>query len=290
MLAENVLGLTETDDRELRTICIDHMYMPNSPNGNSKILTVLDPFSKYLCAVAVPALTMQFVLVALQVFLTIFGSVETLRADRAFIAHSIQDLCEIYGIRLHCFASHNSRSNNVERSHRTIRELTAAFLTEEKLDDTHWDRVLPRVVRAINTTVNHTTGVIPHQVIFNAKPIFPGMGPEENADIQKRRREIYDKIVKAKNAYASKNPIPVLAPGTQVTIRYHSKAKPMYGVVVADEGSLTATVRKFNVKNQHEVTRIPKRFLYITRYPTAAPGTDQAVDEQITNETDEPVV
>ena len=279
VLAENVLGMTGTEERELKTICIDHMYMPTTANGNSFILTVLDPFSKYLCAVAVPALTMQFVLVALQVYLTIFGSVEMLRADRAFFAYSIQQLCEMYNIELNCFASHNSRSNNVERSHRTIRELTAAFLTEQKLEDSQWDRVLHRVVRSINSTINHTTGQIPHKVIFNAKPVFPGLEPEENAAILDRRREIYDKIVASKEVYASKNPIPVLPVNTNVIIRYHAKARPMYGVVLEDDGSLTALVKKFGVRNQHEITRIPKRFLYLRRYPMPSVGENPSEKE-----------
>ena len=290
VLAENVLGMTETEERELHTICVDHIYMPTTANGNSFILTILDPFSKYFCAVAVPALTMQFVLVALQVFLTIFGALEMLRGDRAFFAYSIQQLCETFNIQLNCFASHNSRSNNVERNHRTLRELIKSFSEQENLDETQWDRVLYKAVRAINVTVHHTTGQIPHKVIFNSRPVFPGMEPEENAEILDRRRQIYEKIVAAKEEYVSKKPIPVVPVGTLVYIRYHPKARPMFGIVLEDDGSLTCTVKKFHVKNQHTITRIPKRFLYTRRYPMTGEFADPDDDDQDIEFRSEPVV
>ena len=109
-----------------------------------------------------------------------------------------------------------------------------------------------------------------HKLIFNTDPVFPGLDSNESADVIKRRREIYKKLCASKEAYASKHPIPRLDVGTEVTIRYHSKAKPMTGTVIADDGSLTATVHKHNCHNQHETTRIPKRFLFVKRYSDAA--------------------
>ena len=120
-------------------------------------------------------------------------------------------------------------------------------------------------VAGMNNTVHHTTGHTPYSVVFNKKPHFPGLNAEDSEFIEKRRSEIYDRIVKSKEKYAQKVKIPRLDPGTRVTIRYHSKAPRIPGIIVEDNGGMIAVVKKIGVNNLHAVTRVAKRHLWVTK-------------------------
>ena len=264
LLADNFLGTTETPDAEMRTIYIDHMYLPTTANGNSFALTLLDPFSKFLMAVPLPTLEMESVRTVLQVYFTVFSSIHRCRGDNAFNACTIADLCDIFGVELKFFASHNSRSNNVERSHSTLRQLIESFLKERKLDDDEWDKVLHLCVKAHNSTMHHTTRQIPHAVVFNQNPSFAGVDFPVEPTVAERRKQIYSRITTSKAKYASpQREIPRLSPGTEVTVRYSSKAKPLKGVIVEDDGGLVAVVRREHRANQHKTIRVSKRHIWI---------------------------
>ena len=265
VLSEKILGLTETPEKEMRTLHIDHVYLPRTRRGNAFALTVLDIHSKYFCAIPVPTLTMDYVRIALQTYFTFVQTIDTVRADRAFVAHDIASLCESHDIKLEFFASHNSRSNAVERAHSTMRSQIESFCKAKNLSEICWDDILHLCVKSMNNTVHHTTGYTPYQCVFNKKPFFPGIGSVEAEEIIKRRQEIVDRINASKQKYVNKNVIPRLAPGTEVNIRYHSKAPRIPGVIVSDDGGMTAVVKKVGVRNAHATTRIAKRHLWITK-------------------------
>ena len=276
VLSERILGMTETPDREMKTLHIDHVYFPRTRCGNAFALTVLDIHSKHFCAIAVPTLTMDYVRVALQTYLTLIQTVETVRADRAFVAHDVMSLCESHDVKLEFFASHNSRSNTVERAHSTLRSQVESFCKAKNLGDDRWDEILHLAVNSMNNTVHHTTGHVPYSVVFNKKPLFAGLNKKENEELIKRRKEIVDRITESKQSYVNRNLIPRLAPGTEVTIRYHSKAPRMRGVVVEDDGGMTALIKKIGVKNAHASTRIAKRHLWITKQVNQVEMIEQA--------------
>ena len=70
------------------------------------------------------------------------------------------------------FASHNSRSNEVERTHATMRAQLQAFLKSRGLTEDRWDEVIHLCVASMNNSPHHTTGFTPYSVIFNKKPNF----------------------------------------------------------------------------------------------------------------------
>ena len=264
VLCDNILGLSDTPEKEMRTLHIDHVYLPRTRMGNAFALTILDIHSKFFCAIPVPALTMNFVRIAIETFLTTMQTVERVRGDRAFVSRDLLTLCDIHKFNMKFFASHNSRSNAVERAHSTMRKQIESFLKAGQLPDDRWDEVLHLCVRSMNNTVHHTTGHSPYSVVFNKKPHFPGLDTVDSLEIENRRKEIHDKIIKNKEKYAHLNvKIKRLEPGTPVNIRYHSKAPRMPGVIVEDDGGLVAVVRKIGVKNAHAVTRIAKRHLWV---------------------------
>ena len=265
LLSHNVLGQTLTPDREMRVLHIDHVHLPLSNMKNEYLLTILDPFSKFFVAVPVPTLGMEPVRLALQTFLLIFADVTSVRGDRAFVANSIQQLADLYSIELHFFATHNSRSNAVERAHRTYREKSQAFLLERDLSPADWDRVNHLVVRGMNNDVSLATKYSPHNVVFNRLQSVSGISQNTETAVKERRIEIKERIAKEKEKRVSTCDIPRLQVGDQVIIKYDAKSKNIPAIVIADDGGLTCTVKKPDTHNQHRIIRCAKRFLWLPK-------------------------
>ena len=264
LLSDNFLGTTETPPAEMNVLHIDHIYLPVTSDGNSFALTILDPFSKYFMAVPVPTLEMETVRRILDVYLSIFYTVRVVRADNAFNAATIAELCDRFDVKLRFFASHNSRSNSVERAHSTLRANIATFLKARGLGEHEWDRILQIAVKAMNVAVHHTTGYIPQQVVFNKDPWIRNVNDKHQKNVCRRRKNIAERIAESKAKYASASrEIPRLNPGDAVTIRYSSKCRPMTGVIVEDDGGLVAVVRKDGPNCRHQTTRVSKRHLWV---------------------------
>ena len=265
ILAHNILGKTETPKKELRTVHIDHMYMELSENKNMYLITLLDPFSKLFLALPVPSLEMEYVRITLQTFLLMFPSVTKIRGDRAFVSYKISELCDIFGIDLQFFASHNSRDNNVERYHKTYREKSTAFLLERSLDSDNWDMVNHLVVKAINSDINLATNMSPLEAVFHKNPSISDISQKTETAIRNRRNEIFNSLESKKNKRTNFDKIiPKLTPGTEIIIRYDSKSRGIPGVVIKDK-NLTCTVKKLFCKNQHKILDIPKRYIWLPK-------------------------
>ena len=272
LLADNFLGNSETQSAPMRELSIDHVHLIESSSGNAYALTVMDTWSKFFVAIPVPALTMDHVLIALQCYLSIFSTVSTLRADQAFKNSSINELCDIFGINLKFYASHNSRSSNVERCHSTYREKIEAFLEAKGLAETEWDQVSHLACKAVNSAIHLTTKHIPYELVFNIKPEISRLPRTLDDTVVKRRAEVTKNIVKAKEKYSSKSSkIPRLEPGTVVTIRYgtRNKSKPFKAVVTEDPGGLTLTVKRLEIlhgcNTRYATIRVSKRHVWVSR-------------------------
>ena len=265
LISHNILGQTMTPDREMRVLHIDHAHFPLSNMNNQYILTIFDTFSKFFLAVPVPTVGMEPVRLALQTFLLIFADVTSVRGDRAFVANSIQQLTDLFSIDLHFFATHNSRSNSVERAHRTYREKSDAFLLERGLSPSDWDRVNHLVVRGMNQDVSLATKYSPHHVVFNRVPSVSEISQNTDTVVKERRIEIREKIVEEKEKRMSACDIPRLQVGDQVIIKYDAKSKNIPAIVISDDGGLTCSVKKPDTHNQHRIIRCAKRFLWIPK-------------------------
>jgi len=274
LLCENALGMTMTPDAPMRVLSIDHVYLPESTSGNAFALTILDIWSKHFIAVPVPDLTMANVLIVLRTYLGVFSTVNTVRADNAFNTASINELCDMFNIRLKFYASHNSKSSNVERYHTTFREKLETFRAVSQLEEDEWDRVCHLAVKAMNDTVHTTTGYTPYELVFNTSPNFEGLPESVSQSETDRRRIVTDRLIKSKAKYVSNKPIPRLEPGTLVNVRYGSKnkSKPFEAVVVEDDGSPVLTVaRKGERATRHNTIRIRKSHIWVPTSSVVSP-------------------
>jgi hypothetical protein len=85
--------------------------------------------------------------------------------------HFIRDLTKLLGTQ-HIFTTpYAHRSNGlVERANRTIQECLSHYVNEKH---SNWDKYLPAVTFAINTTTQATTKYSPFFLVFGRHPRFP---------------------------------------------------------------------------------------------------------------------
>ena len=267
LLAKDVIGHTETPKREMQEIHIDHLHLSDTPSGNRYCLTMVCPFSKFFIAIPTRDLTMYAVKLCLQTFALCFGNLETCRSDRAFLSYEISDMCDTLNVKLSFFASHNSRSNTVERQHRTYRELSASFLRAHQLESCEWDKVNHLVVRAMQSTTQHTHHISPYKLVFNKAPEFEGVPTKVDRKLFQQRQDVYNSLEQAKAKYVTGQAIPRLEPGTRITVKYHAKAPPFDGIVLSDDGGICVEIKRLGQrqKNQHAKLRVSKRHVWLRR-------------------------
>ena len=144
--------------------------LPTSTKGNKYILTVLDLCSKYLIAIPLRAATAKHVTAALRKdVICIYGVPQLLVSDNGtqFKCKLFKEVCERHKIRHNFIVPYTPRSNNVERYHATIKNSLAIYAQE---DHRTWDKYLPYVVFALNTSKSETTGFTPASLVFGREP------------------------------------------------------------------------------------------------------------------------
>ena len=153
---------------------------PKSSKGNVFILTIVDHFSKWGEAVAIPnhtAVTVAKVLMS-QIFSRHGAPVEIL-SDRGpeFESELFLQLMKWMEIdKLRTTAYKPSTNGVVERFHRTLNSLLGKVTQENQKD---WDKRLPFVLAACRATVRSSTGFTPNKVFLgreNRMPVDVVMG------------------------------------------------------------------------------------------------------------------
>jgi len=158
---------------------------PKSCKGNVYILTIVDHFSKWGEAVAIPnhtAVTVAKVLMS-QIFSRYGAPVEIL-SDRGpeFESELFLQLMKWMEIdKLRTTAYKPSTNGVVERFHRTLNSMLGKVTQENQRD---WDERLPFVLAAYRATVHSSTGFTPNKVFLGRENRMPvdvvmGLPPEE---------------------------------------------------------------------------------------------------------------
>ena len=160
---------------------------PKSSKGNVFILTIVDHFSKWGEAVAIPnhtAVTVAKVLMN-QIFSRYGAPVEIL-SDRGpeFESELFLQLMKWMEIdKLRTTAYKPSTNGVVERFHRTLNSMLGKVTQENQRD---WDERLPFVLAAYRASVHSSTGFTPNKVFLgreNRMPVDVVMGlPSEEVN------------------------------------------------------------------------------------------------------------
>ena len=155
---------------------------PTSKSGCRYVFIVVDYFTRFVWARAVPTADGLTVLRVLQqeVF-NIFGLPKSIYTDNAtyFAQGPLFQFCK--GVGITQFPAPKSHPSSPGLAERNVRSILAAVRAElvygqPRVDPLDWDIVVPRAVRALNTRANSVHGFSPAVLMLGQNPTY-GMSP-----------------------------------------------------------------------------------------------------------------
>ena len=149
--------------------------LPTSPRGNRYILVMIDLFTRYACAVALPDQTASMIADAVinRFFLT-FGAPHRILTDQGanFESAIFTNLCAAWRVaKVRTTAYHPACNGACERVNQTIKNGLRKALNEQNMEN--WDAVLPHILFAYNTSVHSSTGFTPYFLMFGQEAKTP---------------------------------------------------------------------------------------------------------------------
>lgn len=147
---------------------------PETEAGNKYIVVVMDYFSKWVDAYALPnqeAATIADVLV--KEWICRFGVPQELHSDqgRNFESALFQNVCKVLGIRkTRTTALHPQSDGMVERMNRTINRHLSKVVSDHQRD---WDCFLHLFLLAYRSSVHETTGETPAKIVMGRELRLP---------------------------------------------------------------------------------------------------------------------
>ena len=147
---------------------------PISKAGNKYVLMVIDQFTKWVEAFALPDQTTETIARALvdEVFAR-FGSPRELHSDqgRNFQSDLFNSICELFQINKTRTTPYRPCSNGqIERMNRTLLQMIRCFLKD---DQTDWDLQLPQLAGAMRSSVNRSTGFSANMMMLGREVSLP---------------------------------------------------------------------------------------------------------------------
>ena len=138
------------------------------------VLVLQDHFSKYIVAYVVKDQTACTATETLRIgYFGLFSAPAYLVIDqgKAFTAHVITHLCELYGVqKLRTSPYHAQTNGQVERMNQTIIRMIGKLEEDKKAC---WSEHLPELLMAYNATHSTVTGYSPYYLLFGRRPRIP---------------------------------------------------------------------------------------------------------------------
>jgi hypothetical protein len=145
---------------------IDLVKMPKSKSGNSYILSLVDYFTKWPEAIAIPDKKAETIASSLyKIFLTMgFPAIYSSDQGREFVNSVMSSLIEkTNAVHRISTAYHPQTNGLVERFNQTIQQMILKICNEDQND---WDIFLPELLFSYRTMVHKTTKQTPFSVMF----------------------------------------------------------------------------------------------------------------------------
>ncbi|CAB0030718.1 unnamed protein product [Trichogramma brassicae] len=149
------------------------MELPRSKGGFKYVLVIQDLFTRYLELKPLRRANGKAVANALEELIFFRWEVpDFLLTDngREFINKTLKTVLDEYGVYHVTTPPYHPQAKPVERSNRTLKTLIAIYAQK---DHREWDRHLPELRQAINTSVQSTTKLSPAYLNFGRYPQQP---------------------------------------------------------------------------------------------------------------------
>ena len=265
LLASTIMGSIQMPSKEMEIMVVDHLHLKTEciNTGSKYVLTCIDTLSRYLFTFPLRNKTAASAASAVKLLISMFPQIACLRGDNFFDCQEFRDL----GKALKISAVHASRSNLVERCHRTLWEKLETISRRDSLPLDKMDTALAEATAMYNAQHHSSTGVAPEQFFRNR--IWDGSSDpkfEASASLSKLRKTVKNRLAGMQFKNCSDSKIPILPPDTKILVRYHHKQKvDIEAVVVADYG-LTCLVQKCMKKNhRYRQVRVSKRHIFVDK-------------------------
>jgi hypothetical protein len=170
--------------------------LPITNKNNRYIFSIIDSFSKFLIACAIPdqtalTITEEFV----NNLITKFGVPSIVVTDngRQFIAKIFEGISKIYKFEHRLITAYRPQSNGqIERSNKTVADMLAACG-----DQINWDQNLQLVVFSYNCAIQSSSKFSPFFVVFGREAKVPcDIALEEKTEITGLSDYSYDNFIK----------------------------------------------------------------------------------------------
>ncbi|XGW09034.1 hypothetical protein V3C99_011385 [Haemonchus contortus] len=166
-------------------VAADTLEMSTSLSGMKYVLVVVDHFSKWVGAYAMPDKSAATVATTLFHRWICEGGrwPKQIHTDRGteFLNSLLDELASVAGIKRSVTKGYNSRENGVsERAIGTIQRM----LKKKVEEPDKWDMMLPHVVYAYNVTPHEATGESPFFILHGIDPVIPS-STMPGADVSK---------------------------------------------------------------------------------------------------------
>ena len=153
---------------------IDHQKICMTDSGYNQVLVMIDRFTKY--AEAVPCITASAEETCdhlINTWIARHGCPMTFQSDNgsAFVGELTKELMRRSQVaQPHSTTYHLQTNGLVERQSRTLVSMLRVYCSRYMTD---WDRYLPQVMGAYNSTQHSTTGVSPHMMLTGHEKSLP---------------------------------------------------------------------------------------------------------------------
>ena len=153
---------------------IDHQKICMTATGYNQVLVMIDHFTKY--AEAAPCMTASAEETCdhlMNVWIARHGCPITFQSDngKAFVGDLTKELMKRSQVaQAHSTTYHSQTNGLVERQNRTLVSMLRVYCSRY-MDD--WDKHLPQVMGAYNSTEHSTTGISPHMMLTGHEKALP---------------------------------------------------------------------------------------------------------------------
>ncbi|CAB3986622.1 Transposon Ty3-G Gag-Pol poly [Paramuricea clavata] len=181
--------------------------LKTTSRGNKYILSVVDYYTKYAEAVALPNQEAVTVARALEDIFARHGMPSVLLTDQGsnFESKVIASLCEMFGIEKRRTTAYHPQTDGLcERFNGILKSLLRMRVNKEKND---WDEQLPHALLAYRVSTQSSTGVTPFEMLYGREVRLPfgtdqeklvsspTHGPAKYVEELKKRQDILRKLV-----------------------------------------------------------------------------------------------